>query len=82
MACLQPVSVLAVQLWQIFPYTKLAPIQLKAAEPGHENRCVTLLVSNVLTPNRNAQGLITQILEHQPDIVLTLETDDWWSRRY
>jgi endonuclease/exonuclease/phosphatase (EEP) superfamily protein YafD len=74
-------SVLAVQLWQIFPYTKLAPIQLKAAEPGHEDRCVTLLVSNVLTPNRNSQGLITQILEHQPDIVLTLETDDWWGEK-
>lgn len=70
--------VVAVQLWRIFPYTRLAPLELKQAEPGHEDRCVTLLISNVLTPNHNAAGLIEQILHHQPDIVLTLESDDWW----
>lgn len=75
------VSVIVVQAWWIFPYTRLARRELKQAEPGHEDRCITLLVANVLTPNRNATGLIEQILEHKPDIVLTLESDDWWGEQ-
>ncbi len=73
--------VLLVQAWRIFPYTRLAPLELKQAEPGNPERCVKLLISNVLTSNRNATGLIDQILEHQPDIVLTLESDDWWGEQ-
>ncbi len=73
--------VVVIQLWRIFPYTPFGPLELKNAEPGNEDRCIKLLVSNVLTPNRNAQGLIKQILEHQPDIVLTLESDDWWGEQ-
>lgn len=75
------IFVVIIQLWRIYPYTRLGPLELADAEPGHEDRCVTLLISNVLTPNHNAAGLIDQILEHQPDIVLTLESDDWWGEQ-
>lgn len=75
------IGVVLIQAWWIFPYTRLAPRDLKQAEPGHEERCITLLIANVLTPNRNATGLIEQILEHQPDIILTLESDDWWGEQ-
>lgn len=73
--------VVVLQLWRIIPYTRLGPKELKDAERGHEDRCVTLLISNVLTPNHNAKGLIDQIIRHQPDIVLTLESDDWWGEQ-
>ncbi|MBL4611560.1 MAG: endonuclease/exonuclease/phosphatase family protein [Pseudomonas sp.] len=75
------IGVVVIQAWWIFPYTRLARCELQQAEPGHEERCVTLLIANVLTPNRNAKGLIDQILEHRPDIVLTLESDDWWGEQ-
>lgn len=70
--------VIAVQAYRILPWTWLWPIQVKKAVPGMEERCVTLLIANVLTPNRNAKGLIDQILAQDPDIVLTLESDQWW----
>ncbi len=70
--------VLIVQLARILPWTRLWPLQVMDAEPGHEDRCVKLMVANVLTPNRNSQGLIRQVQEHQPDLLLTLESDRWW----
>jgi endonuclease/exonuclease/phosphatase (EEP) superfamily protein YafD len=77
-ACL---AVLAIQLAYILPWTLLWPVQVQVAAPGHEERCLSLLVANVLTTNRHAQGLIEQIQAHQPDIVLTLESDAWWQER-
>ncbi|MEQ5801792.1 endonuclease/exonuclease/phosphatase family protein [Halomonas sp. H10-9-1] len=77
-ACL---LVIAIQLAYILPWTPLWPVQVKAARPGLDERCLTLLVANVLTPNRNARALITQIREHRPDLVLTLESDDWWQEQ-
>lgn len=71
-------AVIILQARRILPWTPLWPIQVKNAEPGNEDRCLTLLISNVLTTNRNAEGLIALIRRQDPDIVLTLESDDWW----
>ncbi|MFN3579704.1 MAG: endonuclease/exonuclease/phosphatase family protein [Pseudomonas sp.] len=71
--------VLGVQGWYILPWTPLYPVQVKAAKAdSSDDRCITLLIANVLTPNRNADGLISQIKTLQPDVILTLESDDWW----
>jgi len=67
-------AVLALQLYRILPWTRLWPLQVQSAEPGQEDRCVTLMIANVLTPNRNSQGLIRQVQEHRPDVLLTLES--------
>lgn len=69
------------QCWRIAPYTRLWPLQVQDSEPGQEERCVTVLISNVLTPNRDAPALIAHIKQHQPDLVLTLESDDWWQQQ-
>ncbi|TDR51013.1 endonuclease/exonuclease/phosphatase (EEP) superfamily protein YafD [Halomonas ventosae] len=71
-------ATLALQLARILPWTPFWPVQVKRAEPGQDNRCVTLLIANVLTPNRNAETLTRLIHEHRPDLVLTLESDAWW----
>lgn len=69
--------VVAVQLHRILPYTRLASITVQPTDPdGDEARCVTLLVANVLTPNRQAHRLTEQIKALKPDVVLTLESDD------
>lgn len=73
--------VLAVQLLRILPWTRFWPLQVQTAEPGNEQRCFTLLVANVLTPNRDSDGLIRQVRERAPDLLLTLESDQWWGDR-
>ncbi|MCW4151161.1 endonuclease/exonuclease/phosphatase family protein [Halomonas sp. 18H] len=72
---------LMIQVVHILPWTRLWPVQVKAAQPGHEDRCLRLLVANVLTPNRHAADLIAMIRHHQPDIILTLESDAWWEQQ-
>ncbi len=73
--------VIAIQVVHVLPWTPFWPVQVKRAEPGHESRCLTLLIANVLTPNRNARGLIAQIHQYRPDLVLTLESDGWWQEQ-
>ena len=73
--------VLVLQLFRILPWTRLWPLQVQAAEPGHADHCVTLMVANVLTPNRNSEELISQVQKQQPDVLLTLESDQWWGDR-
>ncbi|QEM81923.1 endonuclease/exonuclease/phosphatase family protein [Halomonas binhaiensis] len=72
---------LVIQACYILPWTRLWPVQVQRAESGQDERCIRLLVANVLTPNRNAEGLIALVKQHEPDIVLTLESDDWWGQQ-
>ncbi|MEA2120363.1 endonuclease/exonuclease/phosphatase family protein [Halovibrio sp. HP20-50] len=69
---------LLVQSYYILPFTKLWSVQVKAATSNDADKTITLLIANVLTTNRQAQSLIDMIHQHQPDIVLTLESDQWW----
>jgi endonuclease/exonuclease/phosphatase (EEP) superfamily protein YafD len=69
------------QAWWIIPYTRPFKNEVKlalAAAPGDRIR---ILTANVLTPNRNTDGLIALIREHQPHVFVTLETDRWWQER-
>ncbi|MCK7543151.1 endonuclease/exonuclease/phosphatase family protein [Marinobacter bryozoorum] len=70
--------VLVLQVYRILPWTRIWPLQVQPAETDQEERCFTLMVANVLTPNRDSEGLIRQVREHQPDLLLTLESDQWW----
>ena len=36
------------------------------------------MTANVLTTNRNADALIKLVRTHSPDILVTLESDQWW----
>ncbi|WP_280338035.1 hypothetical protein [Salinicola acroporae] len=67
-----------IQWARIYPWTPLARctvVKSNSQAPEHE---LKLLVSNVLTPNRQASKLIDLVQEHDPDILLTLESDQWW----
>lgn len=75
------VVVTIIQGAHILPWTPLWPKPVRTATCGEEMRYITLLIANVLTPNRNAQGLLRQIHEHQPEVVLTLESDAWWGEQ-
>jgi endonuclease/exonuclease/phosphatase (EEP) superfamily protein YafD len=69
---------LAAQLWWILPYTAIWPSEVKNARMKSPERTLAILTSNVLTPNRNAGALLKLVEEHQPDVLVTLESDQWW----
>jgi endonuclease/exonuclease/phosphatase (EEP) superfamily protein YafD len=50
-----------------------------AASGGPER--VALLTTNVLVPSRGADRLLDIIVEADPDIILAVETDEWWCAR-
>ncbi|RUR40718.1 endonuclease/exonuclease/phosphatase family protein [Vreelandella populi] len=63
----------------ILPWTRLWRVQVnKADKDAPKDQHITLLIANVLMSNRQADGLINMINQHQPDIILTLESDQWW----
>ncbi len=66
------------QVWWIFPYTQLFPVEVKAAKTFDHKNQITIISANVLMPNRNATDLIALVREYQPDILVTLESDKWW----
>lgn len=69
---------LAWHLWWIAPYTRLWPVEVPAAPENGGDRQLSIITSNVLTPNRNAHALLELVAQYQPDILLTLESDHWW----
>jgi endonuclease/exonuclease/phosphatase (EEP) superfamily protein YafD len=69
---------LAYQLWRMWPYTRLHSRQLKRVGQPNEARSLSVLISNVLMTNRDSGKLRDLIREYQPDVFLTVETDDWW----
>lgn len=73
-------AALAYQIKMVIPYTQVWPKQVKQVEIPHSDQQICMLVSNVLTPNRKHYLLIEQIRKHQPDLVLTLETDTVWEQ--
>ncbi|MCL1148537.1 endonuclease/exonuclease/phosphatase family protein [Shewanella ulleungensis] len=68
-------------IWQlswIFPYTFLFPKEVKTSTEFNPDKQLSIITSNVLTPNRNAEALIKLVNEYMPDVLVTLESDQWW----
>jgi endonuclease/exonuclease/phosphatase (EEP) superfamily protein YafD len=62
----------------ILPYTRLFSSEVKAAKNRVTDNLISIITSNVLTPNRNFQALLDHVNKYNPDIVVTLESDKWW----
>lgn len=69
---------LAWQLWWIAPYTRLWPHEVETAKESSSDRHLSIMAANVLTSNRNAEALLTLVRQRKPDVVVTLESDQWW----
>lgn len=69
------------QLWWVLPYTILWPKEVADSNNPATDRTINILTSNVLTPNRNAEALIGLVQKYRPDILVTLESDQWWERK-
>lgn len=69
------------QIWWILPYTPLWQVEVKMTTDDSPERALSILTANVLTPNRNAEALLETVRQHEPDILVTLESDQWWQDR-
>ena len=66
------------QLWWVAPYSIFWPKEVKASTTNDRNGQLRVMTSNVLKTNRNSDALIRLVKEHQPDVLITLESDKWW----
>ncbi len=69
---------LAWQLWWILPYTQLWRVEVEANQNAGVDRQISILTANVLTPNRDSHKLVALVKRHRPDVLVTLESDQWW----
>ncbi len=73
-------AALAYQFKMVLPYTFIWPNQVKSAQQPEPDQQISMLVSNVLTTNKKHHLLIAEINRHQPDLILTLESDAIWEQ--
>lgn len=69
------------QIYQISAYTRLRKPQVMQHHGEADRRTVSILTSNVLTPNRQSDKLLALIDQYRPDIILTVESDQWWQQQ-
>ena len=72
---------LVYQLWWIAAYTPFFPVEVKLAPGDDANNTISIMTANVLTTNKNAAGLLREVHQWRPDILVTLETNAWWQQQ-
>lgn len=69
---------------QIYPYLPLAPREVQrtpSVATPEEGKRLSLLIANVWQPNRQTARLLEFIRRLSPDVVLLLETNQWWENQ-
>lgn len=71
------------QFYWIYPNTEMHRQEVERFNPTIDGLCPSfrMITSNVLMTNRNSATLLSLIQTHQPDIVIALESDQWWQDR-
>ena len=74
------VSAIVIQSTFILPYTILTDKSVASAEPSAQqaDRSFSLLIANVWMKNRQAGQFLQLVQQANPDLVLAMETDQWW----
>jgi endonuclease/exonuclease/phosphatase (EEP) superfamily protein YafD len=65
---------------QIYPYLPFATKQIQSASPNQEPD-IKILISNVFQDNNDFEKLNSLVHEMDADIVLLLETNQWWREK-
>lgn len=63
---------------QVFPFTPLATQELQFVEQGSVDDVVTVVALNVLMENDDHAAVAERVRQHDPDILLLMETDKHW----
>lgn len=67
--------------YQVWPYTLIAPLQLKRSRDTAGGRRFKLFIANVYQENRNVRACLDAVKKHSPDLILLVETDEIWKRQ-
>ena len=65
----------------VWRYSRLAPVEVQQSRGSDAGTRLSLAISNVLQDNRESGRMLEVLRSCDPDIVLCLETDDWWRDR-
>ena len=74
-------AAVAFQVLMVWRYTRLAPREVQRSRSGDPARRLSVVISNVLQTNRQADRLLQVVRDCDPDVVLCVETDAWWQER-
>ncbi|MBX9852993.1 MAG: endonuclease/exonuclease/phosphatase family protein [Cytophagaceae bacterium] len=67
------------QASKVIPYTRINKKEVKDAPDGkNDERNISILIANVFMDNKRANECLQVIQKNNPDIVLALETNQWW----
>lgn len=71
---------IVIQIYYLYPYTGLVDKKLEniTSEEAPAESTFDLLVANVYLHNRKVEELLRIIEERDPDMLLLMETNDWW----
>jgi endonuclease/exonuclease/phosphatase (EEP) superfamily protein YafD len=72
-------AALLYQSARMAPYTPLYPRQVPSSVDPPPERCIRLLMANVLQENRRCDLVLAAIADADPDVILLVETDEWWA---
>jgi endonuclease/exonuclease/phosphatase (EEP) superfamily protein YafD len=65
-------------VYRVHPYTPLLDEQAIAVAECPQDARVRVFIANVQKGNRQAQALIDIVRSADPDLLLAMETDEWW----
>ena len=74
------IASIGIQAYYIYPYSGLVDPRLDSIAAGEapSDSTFDLLVANVYLHNRRVEELVNIIDERDPDILLLIETNQWW----
>lgn len=71
-------------MWQgyvLHPYYLPVPPQVPDRNASEPQREFSLLVANILMENQDSQAYLDMVEKHDPDIVLAIEPNGWWTEQ-
>lgn len=68
-----------IQAYWIYPYTMLVAPEVQ--NNRHSAGGVRLMIANILITNRQFPRLANYVAQYDPDMLLVLETNEWWARQ-
>lgn len=66
------------ELARIFPFTPFYKKEVATVTSSDGAQTISIMVSNVLMTNQHTDGLLDLVTEYEPDMLLTLETNEFW----
>ena len=68
-------------IYLIFPFTKFGSKQIVKALHAPNNNNLKVFIANVYQENRNSDAYLKLVKSCNPDVVLMVETHEWWQEK-